>query len=229
MRAKKGFYFSDIILIFIVAIGLFVAGFFLNKNTNSIVDNGVKTQATITQITVSGYNDNRDYHVYVEYTVDGQSYNNELGTYYTGMEEGQTIDIWYLKTDPNQITEGTTSNYISIITYSFGGLLVLVGGFRLWVKVRRLSLAKLKKTGRKVTAVVSEVRINPNFSINRRNPWKVFCQYGEELFKTPNNYDDIPNIKAGDSIDVYKSENGKGYYIDLASARENTNDSTKFY
>ena len=66
------------------------------------------TTATITRIEEE-YNitdEQYDYHVFVKYTVDGNEYETEYGSYHSGMHEGDEVELWYMSSDPMNITSG---------------------------------------------------------------------------------------------------------------------------
>ena len=89
----------------------------------------VTVSAVITQVE-SEYDHTReewDHHTYVEYSVDGQKYNGELGYYENGYEEGKEIDIRYDPANPLNIMEDSIgfTVYLTII----GPILILAGIF----------------------------------------------------------------------------------------------------
>ncbi len=48
-----------------------------------------------------------DYDVYVEYEVDGKTYDEKLDVYYTGMHKGDDIQIMYNPDNPEEIRGGS--------------------------------------------------------------------------------------------------------------------------
>lgn len=71
-----------------------------------------------------------DYHVFVDYAVDGQEYKNApLDFHKDGFAEGQTIEIRYNPENPQQIT-GTDTGFI-VYLLILGPILILVGLFLL--------------------------------------------------------------------------------------------------
>jgi len=49
--------------------------------------------------------DKTDYHVWVSYTVDGESYQSELGSYSSSMKKGDEVAIRYNPENPNDIVQ----------------------------------------------------------------------------------------------------------------------------
>ena len=220
MRNRKSNFIINFIIFFLISVGLLLTGLFLAHRSDGFVNNGVKVQATITDINVDRTGNSNSYHVYVEYEVDGKTYNNELGTYYSGMAEGQTIDIYYLTSNPNRIEQVSSSQTVSTVLYCVSGGLFLVSGIFVYQFISSVSLEKLKKTGNRISCKVKEVRYNANFSVNRVHPYKVYCENGSEQFVSPNIFDNLSYIQVGDSIDVYKSSVNNKYYIDVDSVKK---------
>jgi len=223
MKHKKRNYIIQIIVCFLASIGLLIGGIFYSKSNNNFIDNGIKTQATITDIQFTRTGNSTNYYVLVEYGVDGVTYHNELGTYYAGMSEGQVIDIWYLKTDPNKITDASTTNTGPIIVYCFSGFMLLAAGIFVFISLNSKDLTNLKKTGTKVTYRVTHLVCNNNFAIGGSHPWKIYCENGSDKFVSHNIFGDLSGIQVGYLIDIYKSNVNKKYFIDLDSARADPN------
>ena len=97
---------KTIIQIIFSILGIFLAiyGITLQINHFKYVKDASTTDAIITQIdtyrSVDDYNTlNTD--VYVSYAVDNIEYNEKLGDYYYGMNEGQEIQIYYNPQNPS--------------------------------------------------------------------------------------------------------------------------------
>ena len=92
-----------------------------------------KTQATIVDITTSfgstrtNGSRNTTHDVFVEYTVDGQKYERELGYYYTGMAIGQKMDIEYDTRNPNVISSPAGRMLGTIICCALGVVFAALG------------------------------------------------------------------------------------------------------
>ena len=63
--------------------------------------------------------------VYVDYTVNGKKYTNDLGEYSSSFTEGAEIEIYYNPKNPNEIF--SASVIFPIIMFVLGGVFCLVG------------------------------------------------------------------------------------------------------
>ena len=91
------------------------------------------TQATITDIERSRSSSNTSssehYDVFIEYEVDGQSYNGKLGYYSTGMTIGQQVEIQFDTRDPSKISSPSGRFFGMIICLILGAAFTIVGVF----------------------------------------------------------------------------------------------------
>ncbi len=89
----------------------------------------MQTDAIITDITTTverrhSGKTKRYHHVYVEYQVDGVTYDNKLDYYIGGMHEGQTVTINYDPEHPDRIMSKpyTMSIIMTVFVLIFGGI-----------------------------------------------------------------------------------------------------------
>ena len=109
--------FGLIIGILCLAVGIASA-----LETTYFMNNGKTAQAVIQSIHIEGFDEYTTYTIWVEYTVDGVAYSNELqGAFSSDMEVGQSVPIRYLSENPNKIYhDGENKFLMSWIWGAFG-------------------------------------------------------------------------------------------------------------
>lgn len=111
----------------IVGIGLMIWSVWTVNNYNNLKDNGITTQATITEITSITYKrgipSKRGYAVYKDENGGEHQFEGYLGDY---VETGDQITIIYNRDDPDEVVR--ENSWISIILWISGGMLVFFGG-----------------------------------------------------------------------------------------------------
>ena len=96
-----------------------------------------ETTATIANIYRVDEGDDYHYDVFVKYTVDGKSYDSELGSYSSDMREGQEVSILYDSADPlaiipagkGQVIYFFAAGVVCILLGAVAVIRVLRGGF----------------------------------------------------------------------------------------------------
>lgn len=87
-----------------VGIFVFVIGIFIQINNMKFIKSVSTTEATITKIEShyesASSDDGPTYYVYITYKVNDVIYDELLDLYYTGMHEGQKIEIYYDPKNP---------------------------------------------------------------------------------------------------------------------------------
>lgn len=81
----------------------------------------------------------KDYTVYVSYTVDDNEYSQKLNHYNSSMREGDTLTIYYSPYNPSKISIGNSMNIGFVITFIISIILDIIGLY-LIVQVLLLSL-----------------------------------------------------------------------------------------
>lgn len=122
--------------IFIVIGLLFlVIGIFVCYNAFSLKGK-VETKATITDVirNVSRTEDEDgstseeiSYDVYVEYEVNGKTYNSRLDGFSSGHYEGEEITIYYKEGDPTKIYQDPSTQLPLLIAPLLGAIVTIVG------------------------------------------------------------------------------------------------------
>jgi len=84
-----------------IGIGLMIAGVFLIVENENNKKHTTETEAIITRIEQYYLMDNQSTHnVYVQFSVNGTEYSGILGTYGSGMKEGNIVKIRYEPDNP---------------------------------------------------------------------------------------------------------------------------------
>lgn len=145
MKERK---LENLIWIIFAGIGaIFVVIGFVMFDSIFTYTNKVDTVGTITEISpYRNTNHDRDYKVYVSYTVEGKEYESVLGGYSSGFYEGKEIEIYYDKDNPNKI--GAKSlDLLFLIFPGIGMIFLVIGGIGILVKIaKRRSEKRLKES-----------------------------------------------------------------------------------
>jgi len=105
----------------------------------------VPTEATIVNMvrvkdSIGGAYTDHDWHVYIEFDVDGRTYSTELNHYNSDMSIGQKVNVLYNPDDPEDIiyeknSEIVTTSFTAIgIGIAIFGIITLVLGIVIAVK-----------------------------------------------------------------------------------------------
>lgn len=212
------------ILFSVIGTAFLVAGIAVLIGHNTFIDNAVQTEAEITRIESDSYRRNgkthTDYDVWVEYEVDGEIYEEELGYYNSSMNEGDIIDVYYDPDNPSDVSSG--SKILELIFILIGGVFAVLGVILIIVNIlsgnRR---KKLMRTGDRLTGTITDVVMNNAVRINNRHPFKAECEVinpfdGEKyLYSSENITEDITGL-TGMEVTVYVDRNNKKkYYVDI--------------
>ncbi|MBO5376098.1 MAG: DUF3592 domain-containing protein [Bacilli bacterium] len=164
------------ILFLVIGIGC-VVGFVFTKNSNDdFMKKAVETSAEIVRIKekYDSLDEDYEYTVYVEFDVDGLTYEGILNEYHSGMREGDKVTIYYDPQDPENFRSG--SDFLVFIPLIVGVIFAIVGSFLLIFAIKKSKKIKnLKSTGKIITAEINEVIINRNTTVNGRHPYQVIC------------------------------------------------------
>ena len=165
--------------IFIVVFGaiLVAAAAFVAIRSSVYRKNGIETVATITRIeheTDSDGDDNAS--VYVSYTVNGENYEGKLDYYSSFMRVGNTVKIFYMPDDPqDMISAGSNVAFVTIMI-AFGIICIGLGTACVAVPAaQKRRLNRLKKNGRKVNARVKEFDCPGKTRVMGKNIARLVC------------------------------------------------------
>lgn len=218
--------------VLMLVIALVCAFFSWNaKNTSEEVT------GTITEI-YSGRGDNSTGNsgISVEYSYRGQKYEGYLSEYSSGMWVGKDIALYVNREDPHQVRTASLLYLPTLILGCIGVPFFVIGGvFLLIVRKRKKKKQYLLRNGRQVMAEVTGGRLNYNYAVNGRHPWKMECKYediysGElYLFSSENIWID-PELYIGQQVAVYvDADNYRKYYVDVESLFSEENSGAQIY
>ena len=178
------------IIAIIVGLIFAVVGVFVFVNTHNNKNYYREVEGVITNITSETNYDSFDdeyetrYYVYVEYTVDGETYSNvEYPTYHAGMREGDKVTVTYDYRNPDKAVQSvSSSNWISVIFVIVGGIVILLGVGAI--------ISKIKRAKEVCGDVVSSVK---NISSNENNPYSTNNTYNQNYNSNYNNNNNSNN------------------------------------
>ena len=198
----------------------------LASHSGRIARTYIKTTAEITGFDISRRNTDDRYsrRTAIKYEVEGQSLEQLLNEYSSSMYEGKIIPVLVNPEDYYDVRTSTLL-YLPAIIFGVVAIPFLVLSIILIVVMvsRNKRFSRIYEEGKRITAEVTGGRINRNYSVNNRHPWRLECRYedtfsGEEhVFKSGNVWFD-PNQYIGRPISVYILDgNFSNYYIDVDS------------
>lgn len=198
----------------------------LASHSGRIARTYIKTTAEITGFDISRRNTDDRYsrRTAIKYEVEGQSLEQLLNEYSSSMYEGKIIPVLVNPEDYYDVRTSTLM-YLPAIIFGVVAIPFLVVSIILIVVMvsRNKRFSRIYEEGKRITAEVTGGRINRNYSVNNRHPWRMECRYedtfsGEEhVFKSGNVWFD-PNQYIGRPISVYILDgNFSNYYIDVDS------------
>jgi len=113
------------ILCFLGGIGTTIGVFYSRARANDFINNGVKIDATIFLIEITGAGEDTRGHAYVIYTINGMTYRTELNRYSSKMYEGQVVPIRYMPNNPNIIAYAE-NEYLGVILCIVASVVLLL-------------------------------------------------------------------------------------------------------
>ena len=197
-----------------VGIILFSAGCVVMAKHISDKQNYEKTQANITEINHTNSN------AFIEYTIDGITYEGKLNEYSTNMQVGDPVWIYYDPEDPYEFI--SDSKIFEIIFISLGGFFTVIGVvFMIICYKKKRKVNELIVNGDKLSGTIVAVRTNYNIRVNNRYPFIADCEvinpYDNEkyLYRSENVMEDI-SMLVGMTVTVYVDRNDRSkYYVDI--------------
>ena len=203
-------------IVFTSMIGVFTA---INLN---IKNNYTPIEATIVDFSRHRSGDSDSTLTVVEYSVDGQKYENFLNSYSSTWAVGDRITVYYNPDNPNQVK----SDIPVFVGIAFGamGIVFIIVGSVFSVKERKLNKKKkqLLANGLTLTATVIDFSVNTSISVNHRHPYIVEVEYDDGVkkhrFRSENVWHRVTDAYIGETVKVYYEPNNMGnYYVDTDS------------
>lgn len=232
MKVKSAAGVTNIIgiVFFLVGVLLVIVSTVIFVGNKQFEANSEKTMAVITEIDTYRTRSNGEtetrHDVFIEYEVDGKTYNRELNNYSSSMYEGKEIEVMYNPDNPAdaRADDGFAWVILAIMGLVFG---VIGGGLFFTSVIAGGKRKKLMANGERVTGTITDVITVTNVRINGRHPYKAEVEVidhltGEKyLYSSKQVINDI-SYMIGSTVDVYVDTNDKSkYYVDLDSV---TND-----
>ena len=226
-KPKNQFIEKILALIFgVLGVIFIIVAVLLASHSGRIARTYIKTTAEITGFDISRRNTDDRYsrRTAIKYEVEGQSLEQLLNEYSSSMYEGKIITVLVNPEDYYDVRTSTLL-YLPAIIFGVVAIPFLVVSIILIVVMvsRNKRFSRIYEEGKRITAEVTGGRINRNYSVNNRHPWRLECRYedtfsGEEhVFKSGNVWFD-PNQYIGRPISVYILDgNFSNYYIDVDS------------
>ena len=226
-KPKNQFIEKILALIFgVLGVIFIIVAVLLASHSGRIARTYIKTTAEITGFDISRRNTDDRYsrRTAIKYEVEGQSLEQLLNEYSSSMYEGKIIPVLVNPEDYYDVRTSTLL-YLPAIIFGVVAIPFLVVSIILIVVMvsRNKRFSRIYEEGKRITAEVTGGRINRNYSVNNRHPWRLECRYedtfsGEEhVFKSGNVWFD-PNQYIGRPISVYILDgNFSNYYIDVDS------------
>lgn len=225
---------SFLFLIFsLIGIAVLIYSSSARKTDKAFFENAEPVTATICEIEKretkdSDGNIKYEHHVYVDYEIDGQKYNNVyLCKYPGGMFEGDAVEAFY---DPSNPTDIRIDYDIDQHYNDLAGVAIffIVVGFlpmiiTLMPKLIGDKNRGLMKTGNCVWATVKSIEADYHKTVNNEHPHWVVCEEVNEAEDTIYRYTShkvyeylFYRIQPGDRVAVYVDPtNPDKYYVNL--------------
>ncbi|MBQ8175451.1 MAG: DUF3592 domain-containing protein [Oscillospiraceae bacterium] len=214
------------VVFFLVGVLLVIVSIITFVGNKQFEANAETVMATITEIdtyrTRSNGKTKTHHNVFIEYEIDGKTYNRELNYYTASMYEGKEIEVMY---NPDNPADARANDDFAWIILVFMGLIfgTLGGGLFFTNVIAGGKRKKLMENGDRVTGTITDVITVTNVKINGRHPYKaeieVIDPYTSEkyLYSSKQVIDDI-SYMVGSTVDVYVDRDDKSkYYVDLDS------------
>lgn len=163
--------------------------------------------------------------VWIEYTVDGNTYEKSLGYYSSSMNIGDEVKIHY---DPSNPSRFKKVGYIhNIIIIFFGDIF---GGIGIWFAAKSIKDKKRKKflidNGTVVYATIKEVMKDRSTKVNGRHPYMIRCevydQYSQQIlsYTSESCFNDLYSFIGADVKVYVDPASPSNAYVDIQSLVE---------
>ncbi len=231
-KSAAGASLSAGIIFIIMGLIFFFVCLFITIDTKKFAETAQETTALITDVEKTRVRRNgkyrTDYDVYVQYTVDGNTYNEELNGSSSLMSEGERITVYYDPANPRDVRKSKSAG-VQGFAMIFSLVFVVVGVAVGVVPAVKLSKRKkLKETGEQVTGIITDIILDRSVRINKRHPYKAQCEVVDPvtnekyLYSSEGVMSDIRHLQ-GQLVTVYYDPADRSkYYVDLDSVDENT-------
>lgn len=226
--------FANTLFIIMGAMFLAIALYAFNTSIINIEDR-VETTGIITNIEpYRDRNGEKHYNVFVSYNVNGEGYVSELNVWVRGFYEGKEIKIYYDKNAPTEIGSAAL-DFMMIFLLILPTIFIIVGLVGIIKEIKHYKIKKtLKQVGDIVYADYIETRINYAYSLNRKHPYNIICEWynpsdnKKYIFESDIIWYDPENIINERNIETFpvyiNRENIEEYVVDIEQVTENISD-----
>lgn len=230
-KHKDGTYKPTLPLILFLSLFAIVfssVGIYTLFHTAYIKNNYIKTDAVITDIQYERYRSNGKTEtrekVYVQYNIDGKTYDNRIYEYSSSWDIGDTIEVYCNPANHNDVESASVSNTLGIV-FTAVGLGILIIPIVLIVKSvkKKRNRKMLIENGQRVYATVIDIEVDYSIRVNNRNPLKLLLEYVDyngvqHRFNTANLWERMDlSYLIGTQIPIYYDRNDiNNYYIDTS-------------
>ena len=162
--------------------------------------------------------------VFVRYDYEGYTHDVKLSVYSSSMRVGKSITLLVDPDNPRKVKVKGLESWPALIPIGIGLIFALVGIIPLIVmgkKERKASF--LMQNGRRLQAVIDEIKENTTISVNDSHPYIIYCSYDDGLggnvyhFKSGNIWSDPYEVcDVGSVIDVWVNQDDYSqYHVDV--------------
>lgn len=209
----------------VIGIGLILGAALMLVNDMKFRQTAARITGEIADITTHYDNDGDVHHeAFVTYTFEGKVYERVmLNEYSSTMYVGKSIALLCDPENPGKV-KTESGIYVTVIMLTFMGLVCLcMGIFPLILSVKRkLQRKRLIAKGRVLHATVERIDLNRNISVNKQNPYIIYCTWRDEYagtlyrFKSDNLWTNPSHVfYVGSRIDVcVDAKDFRKYYVD---------------
>ena len=216
---------------------LIVVGVITESIQSKRIEESQPVDAVITRIEYGRGKDDST-RVQVGFVYEGDYQRVWLNFYSSNMRQGDPITVYYNPLTPDRVY--VDNHFLIILFLALGGVFVLIGLVWLIVGASKGHSKKLLQTGEPLYAEVMGVRLDTNYRVNGRNPFRIDARYrdpesGQEvLFQSEALWFDPGPYLFEPSVRVYcKPGNYRRYYMDVSritdAYREATAQNTGVY
>lgn len=151
-----------------------IVGIFLQKNNAEFLETAETTTAEITHMDRSHDSDGDvNYSVFVEFEVDGKTYEGNLGQYDSSMYVGKEVTVYYNPENPHNF-KGSSAGFVGYFLIVFGAIFFLVGVMPLFKGNKNSKkIELLKQTGTLINAEIDNIYLDTSYRVNGRCGYKL--------------------------------------------------------
>lgn len=209
----------------LVGIIMLIVGIAFFASNQKFKESAMEVTGVITDITKHYDSDGDAHHdVWVEYSINGSSYNEEINFYSSSMYEGKEINLLVDPVYPTRVHSVGGDVFFVCMFGGMGLIFSCIGGSVFYAGIRKRNKRnRLIAQGHSVFAQVTGGYMCHNYSVNGRHPYKLECKYEDiysgitHIFESDYLWED-PQFYVGREVIVFCESDFNGdYYVDLES------------